>query len=83
MSTKNMEIMDIVRKVRIESGMSRDKLAHESNVSEKTIKNMEKGKNIKWSTVMAVASVLNMNLGDLNPCIGKEAPMRKDEKKEN
>lgn len=83
MSIQKVEIKDIVRKLRTESGMSRKKLGHECNRSEEAIKNFESGNNPGWDTVMAIALVFDMNLGDLNPCIGKEVPAKEDEKKQN
>ena len=83
MSTQKTEIKDIIRKIRTESGKSREKLSIECNIAAETIKNLENGKTVEWPTVMAIASALNMNLGDLNPCIGKEAPKKEDEKKKS
>ena len=63
---------------RSELAISRLRLGIECNRAEKTIKNLETESDPRWSTVMAVASALDMDLGDLNPCIGKPAPKKKD-----
>lgn len=81
MNNKSVKIGEIVRMQRYERCISRKKLGGKCKISEETIKNIENGKNVNWSTVMAIASFFDMDLGDLNPCIGKEAPPKED--KEN
>ena len=71
----------IVREQRSNKCLSRDKVSNECNKAAKTVENVEKGKDPRLSTIMAVASALDMNLGDLNPCIGKEAPKKEDTEK--
>lgn len=83
MNNKSVKIGEIVRKHRYEECISRKKLGDECKIAEATIKNLENGKNVNWSTVMAIASFFNMDLGDLNPCIGKEAPLTEDKEEEN
>lgn len=78
MNIERVKIKDIIRKIRTDSDISRTKLGIKCNRAEETIKNLENENDPKWSTVMAIASALDMNLGDLNPCIGKPAPKRKD-----
>ncbi|MCI9448891.1 MAG: hypothetical protein HFE30_01385 [Clostridiales bacterium] len=78
MRIEKAKLKDIIRKIRTESAISRLRLGIECNRAEKTIKNLETESDPRWSTVMAVASALDMDLGDLNPCIGKPAPKKKD-----
>lgn len=78
MRIEKAKLKDIIRKIRTESAISRLRLGIECNRAEKTIKNLETESDPRWSTVMAVASALDMDLGDLNPCIGKPATKKKD-----
>ncbi len=68
------ELGQIIYELRKKKCLSREGLEDKSGKIGKTISNVEHGADTKWSTIIALASALDMNLGDLNPCIGKAVP---------
>lgn len=55
-----MTVREQLRQAYVESGMSMVKIARLSGVSENTIGNMLRGRNVTFANLLAVAKVLNI-----------------------
>ena len=56
-----------IKELRLQQGMSQEKLAQISGVSMRTVQNVERGGNAKVSTIMAFASALGVKPAELLP----------------
>ncbi|MGG9998949.1 2TM domain-containing protein [Pseudovibrio ascidiaceicola] len=55
----------IVRKLRIEKGLSQEQLAHMAGISTRTLQRIERGANASPETLKCIASALDTDFGDL------------------
>lgn len=55
----------IVRKMRLEKGLSQEQLAHMAGVSTRTLQRIERGANASPETLKCIASVLETDFGNL------------------
>lgn len=55
----------IVRKLRIEKGLSQEQLAHMAGISTRTLQRIERGANASPETLKCIASALDMDFSDL------------------
>ena len=55
----------IIRKLRLEKGLSQEQLAHMAGVSTRTLQRIERGANASTETLKCIASVLETDFGNL------------------
>ena len=63
----------LIRKKRLDLGLTEEQLAEFSDLSDREIRNIEKGRSVpKLETVLKIAHVLQMDVGELSVLIKPE-----------
>ncbi|MCI9448877.1 MAG: helix-turn-helix transcriptional regulator [Clostridiales bacterium] len=72
-----MTLGETLRMKRVIKGLTQFDLASEAKISLRSVQNAEADAyDTKWSTISAIAKVLELNLGDLDACIEKSEDLQ-------